>query len=66
MEQNKEIAVGLHKGHKTTKIVRKPKPSSSKGVSCLHVKFLVLNGLDYFISFPSIFISNSGYRSVKS
>lgn len=41
MEQNKEIAVGLRKGHKTTKIVPK---SKRKGVSCFHVKLLVLNG----------------------
>lgn len=29
----KEMAVGLHKGHKVTKNVTKPKPSARKGVS---------------------------------
>ena len=33
MARNLEMAVGLHKGHKTTKTVQKPKPSRRKGVS---------------------------------
>ena len=32
MARNLEMAVGLHKGHKTTKTVQKPKPSRRKGV----------------------------------
>ena len=46
MARNLEMAVGLHKGHKTTKTVQKPKPSRRKGVRTLDsviVAFLNLN-----------------------
>ncbi|KXJ22613.1 60S ribosomal protein L36 [Exaiptasia diaphana] len=36
----KEMAVGLHKGHKVTKNVTKPKPSSRKGARNNRVKFI--------------------------
>lgn len=36
---NIEMAVGLHKGHKTTKTVQKPKPSRRKGVRAFHSFF---------------------------
>jgi len=38
MARNTEMAVGLHKGHKTTKTVQKPKPSRRKGVSSRFVQ----------------------------
>ncbi|CAH3022520.1 unnamed protein product [Porites evermanni] len=40
MARNLEMAVGLHKGHKTTKTVQKPKPSRRKGASNKRVKFI--------------------------
>ncbi|XP_020603186.1 60S ribosomal protein L36-like [Orbicella faveolata] len=40
MARNTEMAVGLHKGHKTTKTVQKPKPSRRKGVGNKRVKFI--------------------------
>ena len=46
MARNLEMAVGLHKGHKTTKTVQKAKPSRRKGVRRLDsviVAFLNLN-----------------------
>ena len=39
MARNTEMAVGLHKGHKTTKTVQKPKPSRRKGVRVFHYLF---------------------------
>lgn len=41
MAPNTEMAVGLHKGHKTTKTVQKPKPSRRKGVRTLHFLYHV-------------------------
>ncbi|CAH1792288.1 unnamed protein product [Owenia fusiformis] len=35
-----DLAVGLEKGHKTTKNVRKPRPSRRKGKLNKHVKFI--------------------------
>ena len=46
MARNLEMAVGLHKGHKTTKNGPKPKPSRRKGVRRLDsviAAFLNLN-----------------------
>ena len=42
MARNVEMAVGLHKGHKTTKTVQKPKPSRRKGVRWLDSVILAL------------------------
>ncbi|XP_064620577.1 large ribosomal subunit protein eL36-like [Lineus longissimus] len=35
-----EMACGLHKGHKVTKNVRKPRPSRRKGALTKHAKFI--------------------------
>nr|ABZ04244.1 ribosomal protein rpl36 [Lineus viridis] len=35
-----EMACGLHKGHKVTKNVRKPRPSRRKGALTKHTKFI--------------------------
>ena len=43
MARNTEMAVGLHKGHKTTKTVQKPKPSRRKGVRVFHYFFLIMD-----------------------
>ncbi|XP_068693858.1 large ribosomal subunit protein eL36-like [Montipora capricornis] len=40
MAPNVEMAVGLHKGHKTQKIPQKPRPSRRKGQSNKRVKFI--------------------------
>ncbi|GIY21310.1 60S ribosomal protein L36 [Caerostris darwini] len=36
----KEICVGLHKGHKVTKNVQKPRPSRRKGKLTKHARFI--------------------------
>ena len=42
MARNVEMAVGLHKGHKTTNLVQKAKPSRRKGVRWLDSVILAL------------------------
>ena len=45
MARNLEMAVGLHKGHKTTKTVQKPKPSRRKGVRGLQFLSFRINNV---------------------
>ncbi len=43
----KNIAVGLHKGHKVTKIAKKQKPSKKRGVRKISLIIFVLGVLIY-------------------